>query len=290
VIDGPPPAPVGIEILPCGTLIERALARLARGPASTETLARDVLALRGNPTVAAAAVRTLLGGDHRLAVDPDGTWSLAVPERGATRRLSEQEWVVVDVETTGGSPGHGDRIIEIGAVRVVGGRLADRYVTLVNPRRPLPPPITSLTGILERDVARAPTFEQIVPELTEVLSGRVFVGHNASFDWRFLCAEMERSSGQTLVGRRLCTLRLARRLLSHVPSRALGALAHHCGIDMEVHHRALDDAVATARLLVRFLDDLYEREVDDWDALQAFFRVRPAKRRRTAMPQPMDAA
>jgi DNA polymerase III subunit epsilon len=282
----------GVELRPSGTLIERALAMLAEGPRSTERLAREVLALRGNPRAAAAAVFALLGTDSRVGVDGAGNWSLTAPPIAPGQEpLREQEWIVVDVETTGGAPSRGHRVIEVAAVHVARGRIVGEFSTLVNPGRRVPRIITSLTGITEEMVAEAPPFDRIAPRLTGLLRGRAFVGHNAPFDWRFLSCELERCMGRTLAGRRLCTLRIARRLLPHLSSRSLGALADHFGIHMEVHHRALDDAVATARLLVRFLDDLEEEGVTDWAALESYVRRRVRRRRRrTAFPASMERA
>jgi DNA polymerase III subunit epsilon len=275
-----------------GGLRQRAVDMLENGPMTTAMLAQEVLALRGNPQAAAAAVFALLGTEPRLRVDGAGVWSLVTADEAiAPVSFGAEEWVVVDVETTGGSPAHGHRVIEIAAVRVSGGRIVERFSTLVNPLRPIPRMITSLTGISEADVAGAPVFGQIAPDLTEVLQGRVFVGHNASFDWRFVSAELERCTAQTLAGRRLCTLRLARRILPHLPSRSLGALAEYFGVEMAAHHRALDDAAATAELMLRFLATLEEQGVTDWQGLEAFLQSRPRRpRRRTARPRPMDAA
>jgi DNA polymerase III epsilon subunit family exonuclease len=283
----------GVALRPAGSLVGTALKLLAAGPLATDQLAEQVLHLKGNPRAAAAAVFALLGNDPRLSVDREGVWSLATPEqRPYFGPLSAQEWVVVDVETTGGSVDHGHRLIEVAAVRVRAGEIRGTYSTLVNPGRPVPRMITSLTGISEEMVAGAPMFHEVVEQIEKELLGRVFVGHNAGFDWRFLDGEMERCRGMGLSGRRLCTLRLARRLAPHLPSRSLGALAHYYGITMDVHHRALDDAVATAHLLIRFLGEIEDQGVSTWTDLEAFLcRRRPGrKRKRSAFPRPMDAA
>jgi len=282
----------GVELRPRGTLLDRTLDLLAQGPLPTERVASDVLALRGNPRAAAAAVFTLLGSDSRVQVDAEGFWSLvAAPCAPEVEPLREQEWIVVDVETTGGAPSRGHRVIEVAAVHVARGRIQGEFATLVNPGRRVPRVITSLTGITEEMVAGAPSFDRIAPQLTEILRGKAFVGHNVMYDWRFLCRELERCTGSTLAGRRLCTLRVARRLVPHLSSRSLGALAEHYGIHMEVHHRALDDALATARLLICFLDRLEEEGVTDWAGLEKFVRRRVRRRRRrSAFPRSMERA
>lgn len=282
---------VGVELRPGGTLLLKALRLLSEGPRTTESLAVEVLALRGNPHIAAEAVFTLLGSESRVRVDASGVWSLAeVPVEVVPAPLRLQPWVVVDVETTGGSPARGHRVIEVAAVQVIDGRIGRSYSSLVNPRRSIPRMITSLTSISNEMVASAPYFEEVAPELGHFLSGKVFVGHNATFDWRFLEAEMERCSEGALSGTPFCTLRLARRLLPHLPSRALGALANYFNLPMETQHRALDDALATAHLLLRLLEKLEEKEVTRWDQLEIFLQKRSPNRRTRALPRSVDAA
>jgi DNA polymerase III subunit epsilon len=216
-------------------------------------------------------------------VDAQGIWSLVPSEAqggGRARLLRDQRWVVVDVETTGGSIGYGHRVIEVGVAQIEGGRITSTYETLVNPDCPVPRVITSLTGITQHMIDPAPRFPEVCERISEELAGRVFVGHNVGFDWRFVASEIERSSSRALTGPRVCTLRMARRLLPHLRSRSLGSLAEYFGIGMDRHHRALDDAVATAHLLLRFLDMLEEREITEWLQLQEFFRARPPRKRR----------
>lgn len=282
----------GVALRSSGSLVEAALNLLATGPCSTRKVAEEVLRLRGNPQAAAAAVFSLLGSETRVRVDRDGVWSLAPPERKpCLGPLRSQDWVVVDVETTGGSVHRGHRLIEVAAVTIRGGILAEQFSTLVNPGRPVPRMITSLTGISQEMVAGAPRFHEVVDRLEKEMLGRIFVGHNAGFDWGFVSGEMERCRGLGLSGPRVCTLRLARRIVPHLPSRSLGALAHYYDIPMEVHHRALDDAVATAHLLIRLLGELEDQGVHTWSDLEAFLRrPRPGRRKRSAFPRPVDTA
>jgi DNA polymerase III subunit epsilon len=283
----------GIVLPRAGGLVERAADRLAGGPLPTVEVARQVLGLRGEASACARAVWTLLGDDPRFVVDAGGTWSVreARPAPLPTA-LRATEWVVVDVETTGTSARTGHRVTEIAAVRVRGGLVEEEFSTLVNPGRPIPSAITSLTGITNEMVAGAPPFEQVAAELCDFLADGVFVAHNASFDWGFVAAEVERCEGRLLTGRRLCTVQLARRLLPQLPSRALGALVHYFGIHVNARHRAGDDARATADILLRFLEMLEEREISDWAGLQALLARRngPRARRRSALPRSMDEA
>jgi DNA polymerase III subunit epsilon len=282
----------GVELRRGGTLLERVVAELAHGPLHTTRIAETVLGIRGESRASAAAVFSLLGTDPRVVVDGLGVWSLAVPvaQPGQPRSLLQEEWVVVDVETTGGAPERGHRVTEVAAVWVSQGRITDNYCTLVNPERRIPSMISSLTGITDAMVAGAPPFRDIAPRLIEALRGRVFVAHNVAFDWRFLCSEMDRSLGYQLEGRQLCTVRLSRKLLPHLPSRSLGALADYFGLEIASRHRALDDAVATAGLLIRLFDMLAEREITDWRAVDGLLRKRGQRPKRRAMPRSMDSA
>lgn len=281
---------LGMELQAAGGLIDRALAALGAGACHTDDLAASVLGLRGNPRAAAAAVFTLLGTDPRFTVDSEGVWSLSAPAATPSIPLAEEDWVVVDVETTGGSAARGDRVTEVAAVRVAGGEVRETFSTLVNPERPIPSMIVSLTGITQEMVRTAPRFEEVAPAVADILRGRVFVAHNAGFDWGFLCAEMQRATGRRLAGRQLCTVRLARKLLPELPSRSLDALALYFGLQIEARHRALDDAVATAHVLLRFVEALREQEIDDWQGVQAFLSKRVARSARTRAPSSMKSA
>jgi DNA polymerase III epsilon subunit family exonuclease len=276
---------------PDGVLVTLALNLLRDGPQSTDTVAERVLGLRGNPGAAALAVFTLLGSDARFRVDAAGAWSLTTPPTPVIpAAFADEEWVVVDVETTGGSPEQGHRVTEVAAVRVRNGAVCESYSTLVNPQRRIPAMITSITGISDSMVRDAPVFHEIAPRLQHFMGGGVFVAHNASFDWRFLCSELNRAVGRPLTGRQLCTVKLARKLLPQLPSRSLDGLAVYFGLEIESRHRALDDAVATAHVLLRFVDMLQDRGIADWEGLQTVLGARSPRRKRTAMPRSMDSA
>lgn len=204
--------------------------------------------------------------------------------------LRSLEYVVVDLETTGGSSQRGHRITDFAAVRMRGtGEVLDEFSTLVNPLRPIPPFITALTRITPAMVADAPLFRDIMPRVRQILEGAVFVAHNAPFDHGFLGAELARW-GVPLQGRTLCTVRLARKTVPEVRSRSLDSLSGFFDIANEARHRAFGDARATAVVLRRLLERLDEHEVRRWHELEAFLRRRARrKRKRTASPQPMEA-
>lgn len=203
--------------------------------------------------------------------------------------LDALEYVVVDCETTGGSPGRGHRVTEIAAVRVDrAGLVRDEFRSLVNPGRPIPRSITRLTNITEEMVAGAPSFLELAPRLQAILAGGVFVAHNAPFDLRFVEFEMRRGDFGPPRGRVLCTARLARRTLPELRSRSLDSLIHYYGIACDARHRAYGDAMATADILVRLLDRAEEDGIGTWSALDALLNRRKPRPKRSALPRSMD--
>jgi DNA polymerase-3 subunit epsilon len=207
--------------------------------------------------------------------------------------FSEVSFLVVDVETTGVSAWAGDRVTEVGAVLVKGGEVHEVFDSLVNPGRPISAFITQLTGISNAMVRDAPRFGEIAGELAQHMVGRVFVAHNARFDWNFLAAEYTRVARAplgALTDDQLCTVRLARKFLSHLPRRNLDAVAHHYGVEIHGRHRALGDARATAYVLLGLLKDAERRGFYTWEALAEFMarRTARARKKRSAMPRSTD--
>lgn len=203
-------------------------------------------------------------------------------------------FVVVDVETTGGQPWGSDRVTEVAAVTVDGDRVDVAFSSLINPGRPIPWHITRLTGISDAMVREAPRFEDIAGEFAAHLVGRVFVAHNASFDFGFLDAEFSRLAptplGSLVMGQ-LCTVRLARRLLAHLPRRNLDAVSAHYGVNISDRHRASGDALATAQVLRGLLHDASLRGVHTWGELDALLsRGTSRRKKRSAWPGSSDGA
>jgi DNA polymerase-3 subunit epsilon len=209
--------------------------------------------------------------------------------------LHSLPYVVVDVETTGGAPGSSDRVTEVAAVHVTGPSVTLAFSSLVNPGRPIPWHVSRLTGITDEMVRAAPTFSDVAGELAAHLVGRVFVAHNARFDFGFLDAEFGRVAPTplaSLVMGQLCTVRMARRLLAHLPRRNLDSVSNHYGVSITDRHRASGDAMATAHVLHGLLRDASHRGVHTWDDLDLLLGVRTAKsrRRRSALPGASDGA
>ena len=168
-------------------------------------------------------------------------------------------YVVFDIETTGFSNVE-DRIIEIGAVKVQGGEIIDSYSTFVNPGIPIPFEITNLTSITDEMVMEAPKIDVILPEFLEFVGDAALVAHNANFDVGFIeqnCKNLGLPHKYTY----LDTVALARVLLPTLAKYKLNIVAKALGISLENHHRAVDDAGATAEIFVKFVEMLKERDI-----------------------------
>ena len=306
----------GVYTEPEDTLLTtRALNFLSSGPADVVDLIGYICALPGAPRIVAEHMaHAMFAGRPQFQRTADGKWMLTpnVPVRkdvrgrrgrkqddlvdarvdyasdaGAADPLRSLSYAVVDTETTGGSMWFGDRITEVAAVVVKNGEITRVYEQLINPERPIPPFITALTNITWDMVRDAPTFDQVAPRLMEVLEGNVFVAHNANFDWRFLTSEISRATGHQLRGRRLCTVKIARKVLPQLSRRSLDHIARYYGVEIRNRHRAGGDAIATAKCLVRMLDDLSDRGCETWSDLQSLMRGgsrKKRKRRPPAMP------
>jgi len=158
-----------------------------------------------------------------------------------------QTYAVVDIETTGGRKG-GNAITEIAVVTLQDGKVIREWSTLVNPKRFIPNHITRLTGIDNAMVANAPTFTELADTIETELADSIFVAHNVGFDYGFIQSAFE-SIGRRFYRPRCCTVRMARKTFPGLSSYSLGSLTAHFDIDLNGHHRALNDARATADLL-----------------------------------------
>jgi DNA polymerase III subunit epsilon len=277
---------IGTSAYPESTLLERVLGHLRIGPRSASTLCHEILGLFGAPPPICDRVAfALLSADPRVRLLEDGRWSF-VPEAQGSPLLDECAFAVVDLETTGVRAGFGDRITEIAVAVVHGGRREMVFESLVNPERPIPRAICTITHITDEMVRHAPCFADLAERVLAVLSGKVFVAHNARFDWNFLSAELHRCRQLTLDGTRLCTVRLARRLVRGVRSCGLDNLCRFFGFHNAARHRAGGDALVTAELLSRLLTlarDEGARTLQDL-AMIELRRIRARRRKRSAMP------
>lgn len=163
--------------------------------------------------------------------------------------MKENLFAIVDVETTGGN-GYTDKIIEIAVLISNGYSIIDRFQSLINPERPLPPFITNLTGIKPEMLIDAPVFDEIAYDLLRILSGKIFVAHNVNFDLTFLKEEFKQIK-LPYRPEKLCTIVLGRKAFPGFRSYSLGNLSQTLGISINGHHRAEADAIATAEIFHR---------------------------------------
>jgi len=161
-------------------------------------------------------------------------------------------YAIVDIETTGGYAAN-NAITEVAIVLHDGNREVKRYETLVRPEQPIPRYIQALTGITDEMVAGAPCFGEIAPVVHEWLKDAIFVAHNVNFDYSFLKHQLL-ACGMDLQSKKLCTVRLSRKVFPGIPSYSLGNICQHLGIAINNRHRAGGDAVATAMLLERIIE------------------------------------
>jgi DNA polymerase-3 subunit epsilon len=309
----------GVYSEPEDTLLtSRALDYLKAGPADVVDLIGHICSLPGAPRIVAEHMaQALFAGRGEFVRGLDGRWmieeeSRKVEEGSASRlnggvplpaprfprpasrfsneRLDKLSYVVVDTETTGGRHGGADRITEIAAVVVRNGEIVELFETLINPERSIPYFVTQLTNITWDMVRDAPTFDRVAPDVIRVLEGNVFVAHNATFDWRFVTSEVSRATGRRLGGRRLCTVKLARKVLPQLSRRGLDHISRYYGVENHARHRAGGDALATAKCLIRMLSDLSDRGCATWGDLETLLRMpalRRKKRRHSGLPTPV---
>ena len=224
------------------------------------------VAARGTPVAGRSLSRVHGFGAYRPGgpgfTRPPNVRSIPCPGMSAVARsfddlgtpLCDVTFVVLDLETTGGSPANCE-ITEIGAVKIQGGKVLGTFHTLVNPGSPIPASIVFLTGITEAMVYPAPRVESVIESFVRFVGGAVIVGHNVRFDLGFLAAAMDRNGyprfGNTVVD----TCALARRLVrDEVPNCKLHTLAAHFRSPHRPTHRALDDALATCDVLHALLE------------------------------------
>ncbi|MFA6541626.1 MAG: exonuclease domain-containing protein [Bacteroidota bacterium] len=172
--------------------------------------------------------------------------------------LHDVTFVVTDVETTGFSPQLGS-ITEIAMVKVKQKKIIDEFTSLVNPQMPIPYEITQITGIDDNLVSDAPTAGEIASKISLFLGDGIFTAHNVSFDLGFVNSTLVKGLIPPLNNRQVCTLKLAKKLLSHLKSKSLENVTRELQIAHRHKHRAAGDAYATAEVLICFLDILEKK-------------------------------
>lgn len=160
-------------------------------------------------------------------------------------------YAIVDIETTGSSANYG-KITEIAILIHDGQRVVDEYQTLINPEKGIPPGITTLTGISNEMVIDAPKFFEVAKDVHQLLQGNIFVAHNVNFDYSFIKKEFQ-ELGAEFNYKKLCTVRLSRKVFPGLKSYSLGRLCDHFEIENQARHRAMGDARATAILMDKII-------------------------------------
>lgn len=196
-----------------------------------------------------------------------------------SKQSSAQTLVVLDFETTGLSPGQGDRAIEIGAVRLEQGVITDRFQRLMNPGRRIDAFIESYTGITNTMLSQAAPCAEVMNEFADFICGYDLVAHNASFDQRFLDAELQRIQ-RDYCGKFACSMLAARRLYPAAPNHKLATLVRYKSLPNDgTFHRALADAEMTTHLWLAMLDEIeqcYALADIDFALMQALTKVSKA--------------
>jgi DNA polymerase-3 subunit alpha (Gram-positive type) len=248
-----------------------ALLRMFGGSATAVRVVDYVMNIRGaQPAMAKILVQDLIERDPRLQLIEDRVE--LVQNAFDARKLLETDFVVFDLETTG-AKAPPCRVTEIGAFRVRRGQVAEQFHTLVNPEMPIPAFITALTGISEEMVKNAPIFSEVVDDFLKFVGDSVLVAHNAGFDMRFLNHEIGLVYGEyRVVNPCLCTVQLSRKLLPQIENHKLKTVAEYYSISLVNHHRASDDARATAEIFINLLEMLSLSGVQDIASIKKFSR------------------
>lgn len=229
----------------------------------------DVVMRMRNATseLAKSLVSDVIGRDPRFELAES---TLRLNQSRFNPSIEEATFVVIDLETTG-AKAPPCRITEIGAFKVERGTIVDAFHTLINPETPIPEFITGLTGISDEMVRDAPKFNQILGDLLGFIGDAIVVAHNAQFDIRFLNHEIGLIfEDHKLANSHLCTVQLSRKLLPGIENHRLKTVANHYNISLVNHHRASDDARATAEILINLLAALKDNGVENIDSARRF--------------------
>jgi DNA polymerase III epsilon subunit family exonuclease len=267
------------------------LLRTSGGRAPADEVAGAVLQLPGIDLPSAVLLLSeLVREDWRLTLDAESGELLLDCEDHDLRPLDQTDYVVFDVETTGPKLPPG-RVMELGACRVQGGQIVSEFQTLLNPRAPIPPFVSRLTGITESMVRSAPTFEEVADEWLLFAGDAVLVAHDAPFDVRSVNHEVSLvHPGRRMANTYLCTVTLARRLYPELGFYRLHALAEHFGVPLPNHHRAASDALATAGVFLRLLEDLRQHGVTNVGSARRFNAKTPRRPKRKGVAQSASSA
>ena len=284
-----PPYP---NLVSDSTLVQDAIDLLvdSGGRAPASTIVDAVFKLSHiDDDLAGLLVADLVKNDRRFKFLENNT--IELQEDGwQSRLLSELDFVVVDVEATGAKTPP-NRLIELGAYRIRGGRIVEKFLSLVNPEIPIPRFVMALTGISNEMVKSAPVFAEVAPRWLDFVSDSVLIAHNAAFDTSFLNHEISRVyPGHRMFNPHLCTVRLSRRVLPDLNNHRLDTIANHFSIPIISRHRAGSDALATAEIFLLLMSKLEEEHgVKDLAAARnfQFMELKPVVEQEPALSAPL---
>ena len=225
------------------------------GTASAADVVDYVMNIKtSDAALARLLVSDLVSRDARLAINENDVTLFEIDHHSIA--LADAGFVVFDLETTGAKTPP-CRVTEIGAYRVRNGEIVEEFHTLVNPETPIPFFISMLTGITDEMVKDAPKFSDVADSFLRFIGDSVLVAHNAGFDMRFLNHEVGRLfEDYRLANPSMCTVQLSRKLLPDVENHKLKTLAEHYSVALVNHHRANEDAYATARIFINLLEQM----------------------------------
>lgn len=184
--------------------------------------------------------------------------------------LKDLDYTVVDLETTGFQYPPIDRIIEIGAVRIKNLEIKDTFSTLVNPLKKIPPIVTEVTGIRNEDVENAPTIGKALKDFFRFSTDSVIVAYNVSFDYHFIQETSKLSLGYVPEAKTLCAFELSKKILYFLERYDLDIVAEYFNVRIENRHRALGDAVATAKIFIILIDILKKIGITNYSEAKLF--------------------
>jgi len=169
--------------------------------------------------------------------------------------MNKKDLVIVDIETTGLSK-HRHKIIEIAAVKIKNNKIIDEFQSLINPEIKIPSFITKLTGINNNMIKNEKTITDVLPEFLNFLGDNILIAHNANFDYGFISKNAIEHLDSELINAKLCTRKLANRILPELPSKKLSCLCNYFNITNEDEHRAMADVKVTTEIFFNFQKEL----------------------------------
>lgn len=260
-------------------LCDRAVAFLdgQGGTSNEDLLIAHVFGNSGSLALWRPLLRSVLAEDARIVFRADGRWSLATVAGDGESGPLLDEFVAIDVETTGLRPSR-QRVIEIALYRYRAGEMVERLESLINPGRSIPSYISNLTTITNAHVEDAPSFGEVAGRIVEFIGSSLLVGHNVTFDISFVNEELKRADRAALINDRLDTMGLAVRLLKGVRKPSLDRVAVAVGLSPRKIHRAGRDAQLTAEVALRLSEEAVRqgvRTLDDLKGIATVVRVRP---------------